>query len=66
MESNKNLSNKSLIEKFKCVNFYVDLVECIDKNEENEEICKIYFSKIGECVYKGMKDEEKNKKINLK
>ena len=66
MESTKNLSDKSLIEKFKCVNFYVDLVECINKNEDNERICKVHFSRIGECVYKGMKEEEKNKKINLK
>ena len=50
---------KSMLQKYGCTSLYFDLVNCVEKNFDNEKICKDHFKKIGECVVKGMKSEEK-------
>lgn len=52
------VNKKSLIDQYNCKEFYPDLQNCI-KEKENEKLCREHFIKIGECVIKGMKEEEK-------
>ena len=64
MDQSKN--KISLIEKYNCINFYLELVDCLDKNKEGKyRMCNENIKNIGQCVFKGMKQEEKvNKNQN--
>jgi hypothetical protein len=62
--SDGNVSKQiSLIEKFKCTEYYFALVDCVEKKGGDEKTCRDLFVKIGECVRNGMKEEEKTKFI---
>ena len=53
----------SLIEKYNCKNLYFELVECLENNKDGKiKNCNENIKKIGECVIKGMKSEEKMNK----
>ncbi len=68
MDNKNNLQSKiqdqnSMLKKYGCTGLYFDLVNCVEKNFDNEKICKEHLKKIGECVVTGMKWEEKLHKL---
>jgi hypothetical protein len=62
MENKIDTNNKqlSLLEKYKCTEFYYKSLECAKNNQESfKNMCEEEIRKMGECVYKGIKTEEK-------
>ena len=55
-----NKEFKSQIEKYKCLSQYYGLVDCVQKNENAQKVCREHFIKIGECVYNGMNKKQEN------
>lgn len=52
---------QSMIDKYNCRDFYYTVYDCVAKHMEDnmEDICKQEYRKLGECVLKGMKEQEK-------